>query len=172
MSNEPNPDSLHTTEEQGLEEFGLLITLRVIVVAMAGGLVGMLLMLPLLAGVPLALDLLRTESIMEFAQFGLYLGLEPSLTTGIVLFALGGSTILPLLFLIAGAFLPPQEPRYLRGATYATIFWVGFLIAFWPSGGVLTVVLFLVVSLVSHWIYGTALGYVIHSTIGVPQHNV
>lgn len=173
MSKESDSTSLSTGEEPvALEEAGILITLRVIAVAMGGGLAGMLLMLPLLAGIPIAFDLFRTESIVEFAQFGLYLGLEPSLTTGIVLFILGGTTVLPLLFLIAGAFLPPEEPRYLRGATFATIIWIGFLIAFWPGGGVLTVVLFFVISLVSHWIYGTTLGYVLHSTIGVPQHDV
>jgi hypothetical protein len=172
MSKESNSGGLHTTEEPGLEEFGLLITLRVIAIAMGGGLLGMVLMLPLLAGVPLVLGLFQPESIVEFAHFGMYLGLEPSVTTGIVLFLLGGTTVLPLLFLVAGAFLPPEEPRYLRGATYATIVWIGFLIAFWPGEGVLTIALFLVVSLVSHWIYGTTLGYVLHLTIGVPQHDV
>ncbi|MDL5363783.1 DUF6789 family protein [Halalkalicoccus sp. NIPERK01] len=172
MSKESNSASPITAEEPALDEMGILITLRVVAVAMAGGLVGMVLMLPLLAGVPLALDLFQTESIVEFSSFGLYIGLEPSLTTGIVLFLLGGTTVLPLLFLVAGAFLPPEEPRYLRGATYATIFWIGFLFAFWPGGSVLTEALFVVISLVSHWIYGTTLGYVLHSAIGVPQHNV
>ncbi|MFC7007607.1 DUF6789 family protein [Halalkalicoccus salilacus] len=64
-----------------------------------------------------------------------------------------------------GTPLPP-------GAAYATIFWIGFLIAFWPGGGVLTIGLFLVVSLVSHWIYGMTLGYVLDATVGIPQHDV
>ncbi|MCL7416549.1 MAG: hypothetical protein M8354_01760 [Halalkalicoccus sp.] len=172
MGKEPNPSSPLSTKEGGVEELGIPITLRIIAVAMGGGLVGMVLMLPLLAGVPIALDLFQTDSIVEFAQFGLYLGLEPSVTTGIVLFVLGGVTLLPLLFLIAGAFLPPAEPRYLRGVTYATVFWIGFVFAFWPGGGVLTTVLFLVISLGSHWIYGATLGYVIHSTVGILQHDV
>lgn len=172
MSNEQSSDSRLTGEEVDLEEAGILITLRVLGVAMGGGLAGMLLMLPLLAGVPILFDLFRTESILDFAQFGVYFGLEPTLTTGVVLFVLGGTTVLPLLFLIAAAFLPPEEPRYLRGATYATIFWIGFLIAFWPGGGVLTVGLFVVISLVSHWIYGATLGYVLHMTVGIPQHDV
>ncbi|MFC7222983.1 DUF6789 family protein [Halalkalicoccus sp. GCM10025322] len=172
MSKETNSASPSTTEGPGLEEVGLPITLRVIVVAMGGGLVGMLLMLPLLGGVPIALDVFRPEAIVEFAHFGLYLGLEPSVTTGILLFFVGGTTVLPLLFIVVGSFLPPEEPRYLRGAAYATIFWIGFLIAFWPGGGVLTIGLFLVVSLVSHWIYGMTLGYVLDATVGIPQHDV
>lgn len=172
MSKEQSTDSALAGEKVDLDEAGLLISLRVIGVAMVGGLVGMLLMVPLLAGVPIAFDLFRTESIVDFAQFGVYFGLEPSLTTGVVLFVLGGTTVLPLLFLIAGAFLPPREPRYLRGTTYATIFWIGFLIAFWPDGGLLTNAIFVVISLVSHWIYGTALGYVLDLRIGIPQHDV
>lgn len=172
MNKEPNPENLMTGEGPALDEAGLLITLRVIAIAMGGGLLGMLLMLPLLAGVPIVFDLFQTESIVEFAHFGMYLGFEPSLALGIVLFVVGGATILPLLFLIAGAFLPPEEPRYFRGMTFASITWIGFLFAFWPVGGVLTVVLFVVISLVSHWIYGITLGYVLHRTVGIPQHSV
>lgn len=172
MNKEPNPESLIAGEEPALDEAGLLITLRVITIAMSGGLLGMLLMLPLLAGVPIVFDLFQTESILGFAQFGGYLGFEPSLAVGIVLFVVGGATILPVLFLIAGAFLPPEKPRYLRGVTFASITWVGFLLAFWPEGGVLTVGLFVVISLVSHWIYGLTLGYVLHRAVGIPQHSV
>ncbi|MEM4780458.1 MAG: hypothetical protein QXG03_02680 [Halalkalicoccus sp.] len=170
MSKEPESAS-RLTEESFLVELQVPITLRVVAVAMGGGLLGMVLMMPLLAGVPLALDLFRTESIVEFATFGTFLGLEPSLIVGVVLFVLGGTTVLPLLFLVAGAFLPPEEPRYARGVTFATVTWVGFVLAFWPGGG-LTGALFVVISLVSHWIYGTTLGYVVHSTVGIPQHDV
>lgn len=172
MNEEPNPTDPLVTEERAPEEAGIPITLRAVAVTMGGGLVGMLLMLPLLVGVPVALDLFRTEPIVRFSNFGLFLGVEPSVTLGVVLFLVGGTTVLPLLFLVLGAFLPPERPRYLRGTTYATVFWIGFLFAFWPGGGVLTLATFLGVSLVSHWIYGTALGYVLHSTIGIPQHEV
>lgn len=172
MSKEPESSSPSLTEKQMLENLEIPITLRVIAAAMGGGLVGMVLMMPLLAGIPIALDLFQPESILEFANFAVFLGLEPSLTVGVVLFVIGGTTVLPLLFLVAGAFLPPEEPRYLRGATFATIIWVGFAMAFWPPGGVLTVLLFVVISLVSHWVYGTTLGYVLHSVIGIPQHAV
>lgn len=172
MNKKPESANPLSTEDPGIEELGIPVTLRVIAVAMGGGLAGMLLMLPLLAGVPFVLGLFETASIVRFSMFGMVLGLEQSLTLGIMLFILGGITVLPLLFLVVGAFLPPENPRYLRGATYATIFWIGFIYAFWPDGGILTVVLFLVISLVSHWIYGTVLGYVLHSTVGILQHDV
>jgi hypothetical protein len=171
MSKESTPTDALPAEEQ-LDEYGLPITLRAIGVTMGSGLIGMLLMLPVLVGVPVALDLFRTEPIVEFSNFGLFVGVEPSLALGIALFIVGGTTVLPLVFLVLGAFLPPEEPRYLRGATYATIFWAGFLFAFWPEGGLLTSALFLVVSLVAHWLYGVALGSVLDRTIGIPQHDV
>jgi hypothetical protein len=172
MSEEQESTGPSLTDEQILEELGLPITLRLVIVAMGGGLVGMVLMLPLLAGVPIALDLFEPESIVEFANFAIFLGLEPSLMVGVALFVIGGTTVLPLLFLVAGAFLPPEEPRYLRGATFATIIWIGFVLAFWPPGGLVTVGLFIVISLVSHWIYGTTLGYLLDVTTGIPQHEV
>lgn len=173
MSEESSSTGQLTGEEQALEESQTPITFRVIGITMGGGLVGMLVMLPFLVGVPLALDLFRTEPIVQFSNvIGLPLGIEPSLALGVALFIAGGTTVLPVLFLVLGAFLPPENPRYLRGATYATIFWIGFLIAFWPGGDALTIALFLVVSLVSHWIYGTILAYGLHSTIGIPQHAV
>lgn len=171
MSGEQIPTRQLTAEEQ-LEEYGIPITVRVVAVTMGAGLVGMVLMLPLLVGVPIALDLFRTEPIVEFSNFGLFFGIEPSMTLGIALFLVGGTTILPLVFLVLGSYLPPEEPRYVRGATYATIFWAGFVFAFWPGGGLLTVALFVVVSLVAHWVYGVTLGYVLHRTIGIPQHDV
>lgn len=148
------------------------ITLRVIGTAMVGGLAGMVLMLPVLVGVPLAFSLFRTEPIAQFAPFLDHLGFEPSLALGVTLFIIGGATILPLMFVVVGAFLPPEEPRYLRGVTYATIFWTGFILAFWPGGNGATITVFLVVSLLAHWIYGAVLGQVLHRTVGIPQHDV
>lgn len=148
------------------------ITLRVIGTAMVGGLVGMVLMLPVLVGIPFAFSLFRTEPIAQFAPFLTQIGFEPSLALGVTLFVIGGTTVLPLMFVVVGAFLPPEEPRYLRGVTYATIFWTGFILAFWPGGDGATVTVFLVVSLLAHWIYGAVLGQTLVRTVGIPQHDV
>lgn len=172
MNKEPNSAGSLTSEEPALEEGGVPITPRAVSVAMGGGLLGTLLMLPFLVGVPMALGVFRPEPIVEFSTAVAFLGLERSVTSGIVIFLIGGTTVLPLLFLIAGPFLPPEEPRYVRGASFGTVFWVGFLLAFWPGGGALTIAVFLVTSLVSHWVYGTTLAYVLHSTSGIPQHDV
>lgn len=157
--------------EPALKE-GVPITIRVVLSAMAGGFVGMVLMLPVLVGIPALFGLFRTDPIAEFAPFLVHVGFEPSLALGVALFVIGGTTVLPVMFTVVGEFLPPMEPRALKGVTFATIFWVGFVLAFWPGGGALTIALFLVVSLLAHWIYGLTLGVVLDRTTGVPEHAV
>lgn len=148
------------------------ITVRVVLSAMGGGLLGMVLMLPILVGIPALFGIFRTEPIAQFAPFLAHVGFERSLALGVTLFVIGGTTILPLMFTVVGAFLPPESPRYLRGVSFATIFWTGFILAFWPGGSALTIGLFLVVSLLAHWVYGAALGGVLSRTTGIPQHAV
>ncbi len=172
MSSETSETDAVALEQPGIVELGLPISARVVLVAMAGGLLGTVLMLPVLVGVPQALGLFRTEPITQFAGFAAFFGIEPTATLGMVVFGLGGTFVLPLIFLVVGSFLPPREPRYLRGMTFATFFWTGFAPAFWPGTGALAVAVFLVVSLLAHWVYGATLGYVLHRTTGIPQHDV
>lgn len=158
--------------EETIEPFEIPITRNVVSVAMLGGLVGTVLMMPVLVGIPELLGLFQTSPITEFAGFAAFFGAEPTLMLGVLLFGVGGTVVLPLTFLVLGAFLPPEHPRYLRGATFATFFWTGFVPAFWPDAGVLTVASFLLFSLLAHWVYGLTLGAVIHRTTGIPQHDV
>jgi hypothetical protein len=140
-------------------------------VALAGGLAGTALMIPILVGIPALLGLFRTAPITEFAGFASFIGIAPTLGIGLILFAVGGVVVIPWVFLVVGAFLPPREPRYLRGVSVALFFWVGFL-AFWPGGDLLTMASFLVFSLLGHVVYGLALGLVVDRTTGIPQHEV
>lgn len=172
MSGEPAETETLTGEELKGGAAELPITIRLIGTAMLGGVVGMVLMLPLLVGAPLALGLFRTAPIVEFSSVGSFFGLQPSLALGIAIFVLGGSTLLPVQFLVVGGFLPPESPRYLRGASFATAYWFGFLFAFWPGGGAVTIAIFVLVSLVSHWIYGLSIGYLLDRWAEIPQHEV
>lgn len=172
MSSGATQDESVTAAESTVGASQMPITVRILVTAMGGGLVGMVLMLPVLVGVPVALNLFETGPIVNFASIAGFFGIEPTVTLGIFLFGLGGTLVLPLQFLVVGAFLPPETPRYVRGATFATIYWVGFAFAFWPGEGALTVGLFLVVSLVAHWIYGVTLGLLLDRWTGIPQHRV
>lgn len=148
------------------------ITGRVIGTAMAGGLLGTVLMLPILVGIPELLGLFVTEPITRFAGIALFFGFEPTVALGVVLFGLGGVFVLPITFVVVGAFLPPETPEYLRGVSFATLYWVGFVPAFWPDGSVAIVASFVVFSLVAHWVYGLALGYTLDRWSVIPQHEV
>lgn len=159
------------------------ITLVMLGKAMVGGLVGTVLMSPLLLGVPLALGVFQPEPILEFATIGSFfgldpaaigpvLGLDPNLLLGGFLFVAGGVVFLPVQFIVVGAFLPPSSPRFARGATFALLWWFGFLFAFWPGGGTTTVAVFLAVSVAAHLIYGLSLGYVVDRWSEIPQHVV
>lgn len=156
----------------GLPVEETVITRNVVAMAMAGGLAGTVVMLPVMVLIPQLLGVFRTEPLAEFAGFATVFGVDPTLTLAAVLFGVGGMVALPLVFVTFGAFLPPVEPRYRRGVTFGSIFWVGFAIAFWPGGGLVTVASFLVFSLLGHWAYGLALGLTLDRTTGIPQHEV
>jgi phage shock protein PspC (stress-responsive transcriptional regulator) len=159
-------------DEELIESFEIPITGRVVSAAMGGGFLGTVAMLPVLVGIPGLLGLFRTEPVTRFAGFAEFFGLEPTVTLGGALFLFGGTVVLPLTFLVVGAFMPPESPRYFRGITFAMAFWVGFVPAFWPAAGVATTAAFLVFSFAGHWAYGLTLGYVLTNTSGIPQHEV
>jgi MFS family permease len=158
--------------EETLDVVGMEIEGWVVATAMGAGVAGTALMLPILVGLPRLLGVFQTEPITEFAGVAGFVGIEPTLAVGVVLFAAAGGVALPLTFLVVGAFLPPEEPRYLRGVTFAMVFWTGFPLAFWPGGDLLTVASFLVFSLSGHLVYGLTLGLVVDRITGIPQHDV
>jgi hypothetical protein len=172
MSSESADADAVTIYDDEISEMGLPISIKVVLMSMAGGLLGTVLMMPVLVGIPQLLGLFSTAAVTEFAGFAAFFGIEPTPVLGIVVFGLGGTFVLPLIFLVVGSFLPPREPRYLRGMTFALFFWTGFVPAFWPGTTTLAIALFIVVSLVGHCIYGATLGYVLDRTTGIPQHAV
>ena len=156
---------------------------KVLAIAMLGGLVGLVLMSPLLLGIPIALGVFEAGPILEFATIGSFfglqadvigpvLGLNPNLVLGGFLFAVGGILFLPVQFVVVGAFLPPESPRFARGITFAFLWWVGFLFAFWPGGAASTVAVFVLVSALAHLIYGLSVGYLVDRWTEIPQHDV
>jgi hypothetical protein len=56
--------------------------------------------------------------------------------------------------------------------SFGVIYWIGFLMAFWPGGGTLAVALFVMVSFLYHVFYGFTLGYLIDRWAEIPQHEV
>lgn len=146
------------------------VTPRVVLAAFAGGAAGLAAMAPVLLGLPALLGLFQEEPLVDVAELGRVVGVEPSLALGVVVFAAGGVVALPLLFVVAGAFLPPRSPRAARGAVFATVMWTGFVLAYWP--GPQSGVLFIALSLAAHWVYGYVLGSVMERLAHVPEHPV
>lgn len=176
MSQETRNEEFASVDETAVDDAAVhevLITGRLVITAMVSGLVGMVLMVPLLVGIPVLFGVFRTEPIAQFADFGgAFFGPGPPLALGVALFVVGGMTVIPLMFLVVGAFLPPERPRYARGVSFATIIWTGFLLGFWPGEGLVAVAVFLIVSLVAHWVYGGTLGYLLDRYAEIPQHDV
>lgn len=179
MSSE-TPESVMDIESPEAE---IAITPRLILLSMLAGLIGVILMTPLLVGVPVALGVFRPEPLAEFANIGSFFGIQegllgpifgygPSIVLGALLYVFGGVLFLPVQFLVVGGFLPPESPRFARGGTFAMLWWGGFLAAFWPGGSIVTISLFLLVSIVSHLIYGLSLGYLLDRWAEIPQHKV
>lgn len=145
------------------------ITPVVLVSAMVSGVVGLIAMLPVAVGVPILLDLFRLEAPIGF---GYLVAAQPSGGLGALFFVFGGIVVLPLFFVVTATFLPPQNPRFVRGMTLSTIFWPGFVIGFWPGGGSAVVTSFLGLSLLSHLIYGATLGLCLSYLTGIPNHDL
>lgn len=157
------------TEEPALGEAEEPLTLRVVASAFVGGLAGLVVMTPVIVGIPLILGVFQVDPLARFADLVIA---EADALLGLAFFVAGGVVVLPLFFVVTAPFLPPREPRYLRGATISSFFWVSFVYIFWPSGGVVVTAVYVVVTLVAHWVYGAVLGAVMQRFTGIPDHRV
>lgn len=156
-------------EEPVLGESEEPLTLRAIGSAIVGGIAGLVVMGPVIAGIPILLGVFQIEPL---AQFSNLLIAQADATLGLAFFVAGGAFMLPLFFVVTATFLPPREPAYLRGATIAMMFWVSFVFIFWPGVSLYVDSVFLVTTFVAHLLYGTVLGLVMMRLTGIPQHQV
>lgn len=145
------------------------ITPKALLSSFVAGVVGLAVMAPVAVGIPAWLGLFR---LRPDAGFEFLVGASPTPGLPVVFFVLGGGIVVPLFFLVTATYLPPATPRYLRGVTISVIFWPGFVIVFWPFASAWTNTVFLVVSFVSHLLYGLVLGVVLQSLTGIPEHEV
>jgi hypothetical protein len=128
------------------------------VVGAAGGLVGTALMTVVL----LIAEQFGAFSRESFAALTRLIGLGgyvPEVTFGYLLFLAGGMVPWPLLFASLTAYLP-GETRAVSGIFFGTALWTGFALAFWDGFFGLTLAIYLVLTLLAHWVYGACLGLV------------
>ena len=145
------------------------LTLRAIASSVAGGVAGLVVMAPVIAGIPILLGIFEMEPLAEFSTLIIA---EADATLGLAFFLVGGAFVLPLFFVVTAPFLPPREPEYRRGVTISSMFWVSFAFLFWPDASAYVNAVFLVVTLVAHWLYGAVLGSVVSRLTGIPDHRV
>ena len=145
------------------------LTLRAVASAFAGGLAGLAVMSPVIVGIPMLLGIFQIDPLARFADLVIA---DADAVLGLAFFVAGGVVVLPLFFVVTASFLPPREPKYLRGATISSFFWVSFVYIFWPAGGAFVNGVYVVVTLVSHWLYGAVLGLVMERLTGIPEHRV
>ncbi len=151
MANEPE-----TRSSKEISRDSGQIGIRELSVAGLSGLAGMIAMQPIF-GVATIIGVLDPSAFSEFANIVGY-GLD--FVGGVAIFVAGGVTVLPLLFITLGNYLPPAGSVPLRGVTYGTIVWTGFVIAFYTGQTGAALAIYIVMTLVNHWVYGAVLGLV------------
>jgi hypothetical protein len=145
------------------------LTARAVLSSFAAGTAGLVAMAPIIAGIPMLLGVFQVDPLARFARLVIA---DASATLGIAFFAVGGAVVLPLFFVVTASFLPPREPKFVRGVTIAMMFWVSFVFVFWPGDTTVINAAFVVVTLVAHLIYGAVLGGVLDRLTGIPEHDV
>ena len=128
------------------------------VVGAAGGLVGTAMSTVVL----LIAQSVGAFSITDFAILTELVGLQgylPPVLFGYIMFLGGGMFPWPLLFASLKAYLP-GESTPVAGGFFGAAMWTGFVLAFYTGQTGLTLLLYAVLTLAAHIVYGIGLGAV------------
>ncbi|SIR83355.1 hypothetical protein SAMN05421858_4040 [Haladaptatus litoreus] len=130
------------------------------VIGAVGGLVGTAVMTAVLL-VAATLNAFDLNSFVVLAELTGTTALFPAnpAAIGYLVFLGGGMVTWPLLFASIGSYLP-GEKYATKGIPYGFVLWTGFALAFYDGYTGLLLVLYLVLTLLSHFAYGFALGAV------------
>jgi hypothetical protein len=127
----------------------------------AGGFVGTAMMTVVLL-IAQALGAFDFESFAELAALlSLDAVLSPGLTVavGYFIFLGGGMTTWPLLYASVERYLPGSSLP-LRGVSFGFVLWTGFVIAFYDGQTGTALYIYIVLTLVAHFVFGFGLGLV------------
>lgn len=165
-----SPSHVDDITEDG-EEFDTLVGIVGDgVVGAAGGIVGT----ALLTVVLLVAESLGAFSRESFAFLTRMIGLEgigPPILVGYVLVLLGGMVPWPLLFASLKEYLPGRRDP-VKGIFFGGAIWTGFVGAFYTGQTGTALVLYLVLTLVGHALYGVGLGLVFDYFVSRPDSIV
>jgi cytochrome c oxidase subunit 1 len=84
-------------------------------------------------------------------------GLGESRVVGYVLLSAAGVVLWPLLFIAIGERVPGGSAP-LRGLSFGTVMWSGFVLAFYAGQSRSALVIYATTTLLAHWAYGFVLG--------------
>jgi hypothetical protein len=104
-------------------------------------------------------DMTSFGTTAELVGLDAILGEGMVLAAGYIIFLGGGMTTWPLLFASIGEYLP-GETYAKSGITYGFVLWTGFVLAFNAGYSGTGLVLYIIVSLVAHLVYGFSMGSV------------
>lgn len=153
--------------DEGYLEYALR-NLRHPVSAVAGGIAGMAVMSLLL----LLLEVETRERIGVFEAVARFAGQPGNVSLGFVLFLLAGGLAWPLLFLALEEYIPTGPDPATRGAVFATVLWVAFVILGRGDLGGPLLVIYAVFTLLSHLAYGFVLGAVYGRLTGTTADRI
>ncbi len=128
------------------------------IIGAAGGLVGTALMTVVLL-IAETFDAFSRSSFGALTELVGLGGYVPEIAFGYLLFLAGGMVPWPLLFASLLGYLP-GERMPINGLFFGTALWTGFVLAFYDGFTGTTLLLYLIATLVAHWVYGAALGFV------------
>ncbi|MFC7027364.1 DUF6789 family protein [Halomicroarcula sp. GCM10025324] len=98
-------------------------------------------------------------------------GLVPEVLFGYLIFLGGGMLPWPLLFASLKAYLPGRSDP-VSGAFFGAAMWTGFVLAFYTGQSGLSLVLYALLTLVAHVVYGIGLGVVFNYFMTRPDSIV
>lgn len=93
----------------------------------------------------------------SIAGLGAVVGFGESPLVGYAILSIGATTAWPLLFAALGDRLPGRSTP-LRGVSFATVIWTGFVAAFYTGQSGSALAWYALATLVAHWAYGLVLG--------------
>jgi cytochrome c oxidase subunit 1 len=106
------------------------------------------------------------------ADLAAIVGLGEDRVVGYVLFAGAGMTVWPLLFAAIGERVPGGSAP-LRGVSFGTVMWSGFVAAFYTGQSGSGLASYALFTLLAHWAYGFVLGAVLDALVErVPEFDL
>lgn len=119
----------------------------------------------------LIVDVETRSRLSLFEVLARFFGMPGQVGRGLLIFLFFGIVVWPLLFALLYPYLPPQQDPAVKGMVLATVLWMGFVLIGTTQINVALILFYLVVTLLTHLVYGFTLGLVYGWTEPTLQHG-